>query len=310
MTEIMTTTLTMPQTFTLAHLSDVHLGPIAGFHPRYWNAKRALGYLNWHRNRRTAYRRDILDRLIADLQAQLPDHIAISGDLINIGLPTEMAAAARWLADVGPPEQVSVIPGNHDIYTGIGRDPGIARWSAYMAGRPQSAFPYVRRLGPIGLIGLNSAHTTKPFVASGRIGKDQLAQLAGCLDQLKADGLIRVVMIHHPPLPGLTRASHALSDAAAVRDCLSRHGAELVLHGHLHRNIAATILSDGGPIPVIGVPSAAMGRVHPHEPLARYNLLHITPTATGAHISLTGRGLTAVDGCIVEIERRVISGAV
>jgi len=33
--------MTMP--ITIAHLTDVHLGPIAGFEPRYWNLKRAAG---------------------------------------------------------------------------------------------------------------------------------------------------------------------------------------------------------------------------------------------------------------------------
>ena len=41
----------MTETTTLAHISDVHLGPVAGFHPRYWDLKRGLGYLNWHRGR-------------------------------------------------------------------------------------------------------------------------------------------------------------------------------------------------------------------------------------------------------------------
>ena len=53
---------------TIAHLTDVHLGPIAGFSPRHWNAKRLLGYLNWLRSRRTAYRRDVLSRTLGMLR--------------------------------------------------------------------------------------------------------------------------------------------------------------------------------------------------------------------------------------------------
>ena len=40
-----TTYLIMTASFTLAHLSDVHLAPVTGFSPRYWNAKRALGFV-------------------------------------------------------------------------------------------------------------------------------------------------------------------------------------------------------------------------------------------------------------------------
>jgi 3',5'-cyclic AMP phosphodiesterase CpdA len=40
------------------------------------------------RNRRDATS-GVLDRIVADLEAQAPDHIAVTGDLANIGLPQE-----------------------------------------------------------------------------------------------------------------------------------------------------------------------------------------------------------------------------
>src|SRR5215510_10570569 len=128
----------MADTLTIAHLTDVHLGPIAGFTPRYWNLKRALGYANWRRNRRLAYERDVLDRIVADLAAQAPDHIAVTGDLTNIGLPQEHINALAWLESLGSPERVTVVPGNHDTYSRIGRDPGARRWAAYMSSNAES----------------------------------------------------------------------------------------------------------------------------------------------------------------------------
>src|SRR5437773_12561985 len=177
---------------TIAHLTDVHLGPIAGFTPRYWNLKRALGYANWLRNRRPAYQRAVLDRVVADLVAQAPDHIAVTGDLTNIGLPQEHINALAWLQGVGAPEHVSVIPGNHDIYSWLGADPGTARWAAHMTSDAQGAahanhgevFPFVRMLGPVALIGVNSAVPTPPLVASGRLGEAQLARIAAVLARL------------------------------------------------------------------------------------------------------------------------------
>ena len=93
----------------------------------------------------------------------------------------------RWPgSSVGAPERVSVIPGNHDIYSRLGADPGSARWAAYMtsdapgaahAGH-EEAFPFVRMLGPVALIGVNSAVPTPPLVASGRLGSRQLARVA------------------------------------------------------------------------------------------------------------------------------------
>src|SRR5512134_3952897 len=87
----------MKTQLTIAHLTDVHLGPIAGFGPRYWNVKRLLGYANWVRNRRNAYQREVLERIVADLTAQAPDHIAVTGDLVNIGLPQEHINALAWV---------------------------------------------------------------------------------------------------------------------------------------------------------------------------------------------------------------------
>ena len=77
--------------FTLAHLSDPHLAPLPAARLRDLAGKRAFGYLNWTRNRHKFHRRDVLDALVSDMQAQAPDHIAITGDLVNISLDAEFA---------------------------------------------------------------------------------------------------------------------------------------------------------------------------------------------------------------------------
>jgi len=304
----------MTHAITIAHLSDVHLGPIAGFTPRYWNLKRALGYANWLRNRRSAYERAVLDRVVADLAAQAPDHIAITGDLTNIGLPQEHINALAWLQSLGSPERVSVIPGNHDIYSRLGRDPGTRRWAAYMASDRPSAvdadqaepFPFVRRLGPMAIIGINSAVPTPPLVALGRVGDAQLARLAAILERFGRAGVFRLLLIHHPPLSGQAKRYRNLADAPALEAVLARHGAELVIHGHNHHNMLAWCpTSAGGKVAVVGAPSAALGRPHKREPLARYNLYRIAgPPWT---IELTGRGLGQPGGPIVGLERTLLS---
>src|SRR5260370_3664914 len=98
--------------FTLAHLSDPHLGPLPAARLRDLAGKRAFGYLNWTRNRHRYHRRDVLDALVSDMQAQRPDHIAITGDLVNLALEAEFAPARAWLESVGAPDRVSGIPGN------------------------------------------------------------------------------------------------------------------------------------------------------------------------------------------------------
>jgi 3',5'-cyclic AMP phosphodiesterase CpdA len=302
----------MTTQLTIAHLTDVHLPPIAGFTPRHWNLKRALGYANWHRRRRHCYSRDLLDRIVADMRAQAPGHVAVTGDLVNIGLPREHINALAWLESLGPPHEVSLVPGNHDIYTHLRGDPGTQRWARYMASDAagsaiagnEAGFPYVRMLGRIALVGINSAVPTPPLIASGRVGRPQRERIAGVLDRLGRDRLFRLVLIHHPPLPDQASRARALEDAAEMQALLSRYGAELVIHGHNHHNMLAWCASDTGAVPVVGAPSAALARIHKSEPLARYNLYRISgPPWT---IEMVGRGLEHPGGPIVELERRIL----
>jgi len=211
-------------------------------HPRLAElvSKRLLGFVNWHLRRHLCHRHDVLEALAADLVAAAPDHIAITGDLINIALEEEFAPARAWLDGLGPPERVTFVPGNHDIYVRATAQCAVRRWGDYM--RPDGAgagtaastaapFPFVRRRGPVALIGLSTALPTLPFAASGKLGAAQLARLAELLPQLR--NAFRVVLIHHPPLG--RRARHKrLVDAAALLRVLAEHGAELVLHGHDH----------------------------------------------------------------------------
>ena len=87
--------------FTLAHLSDPHLPPMPAARLRDLAGKRALGYLNWTRNRHKVHRRDVLDALVSDMQAQAPDQIAVTGDLVNLALDAEFAPSRAWLESVG-----------------------------------------------------------------------------------------------------------------------------------------------------------------------------------------------------------------
>ncbi len=302
--------------FTLAHISDVHLGPLPAI-GRHWNLKRLLGWLNWHRRRRHVYSRDVLQRITDDLLAQSPDHIAVTGDLANLGLPAEHEAALAWLRTLGDAEGVTVIPGNHDIYSSIGNDPGTARWQPHMSANTaaadyaiaeaiadDAAFPFVRRFGPLAIVAVNSAVPTLPMYANGRVGADQLRRLALILDRLGTEGVMRVVLIHHPPLPGLSKKRHDLDDADALADVLARHGADLVLHGHEHISSAHWHPGPSGAIPVIGVPSGSLAVPHKREPLARYHLYRLHPGDNRPRIELIARGLAEPGGPIVEIERR------
>ena len=296
----------MPISFTLAHLSDVHLAPLPGPRLLGLNAKQALGLLNWHRTRKSHHLRAVLDAIVSDVRASGADHIAVTGDLVNLGLPSEQAAALDWLRSLGPPERVTAIPGNHDVYGRAGNDPGTERWRPFMGGASgEPGFPFVKRCGNIALIGLSSAVPTPPFFATGRLGAAQRAALGETLAALRQNGFVRVVLIHHPPLPGLADRFRRLDDAPELAEVLAANGAELVLHGHNHRPMLNFVQGPAGPIPVVGAPSASASASH-HEPGAGYNLLRLSLEEARCRIHLTRRAYGS-DGVIATTEQRLLT---
>lgn len=240
-------------------------------------SKRALGWLSWHLRRRRRYRPEVLEALLTDLAQTAPDHLAITGDLTQIALEPEFREAADWLARFGAPERVHAIPGNHDAYVAVPRERGWQHWCDYLASDPGEgdAYPSVRVRGEIALVGVCTAQPTLPFAATGRVGREQLARLDGALERLGAAGLCRVLLIHHPPVAGLTSRRRSLRDAPAFGEVLRRRGAELVLHGHLHRSTLASLPGPERPIPVVGVPSASHAGPNPTR-CAAYHLYDIS----------------------------------
>jgi 3',5'-cyclic AMP phosphodiesterase CpdA len=289
--------------FVLAHLSDPHLGPIPT--PRLTELvnKRGLGLINWYRKRHRYHRGDVVDAIVRDMQAQSPDHVAVTGDLVNVSLESEFAAAARWLAQVGDPEHVTLVPGNHDAY--IRRMAGSAaqHWREYMTGDDGTAFPFVRRRGPLAIIGLTTSQPTGPFMATGHLGGEQLARLAEILIALGREPLFRVVLIHHPPIPNRRHYMKRLIDGPMFRAMIAEHGADLVLHGHNHEQQLMWLDGPRGRIPAVGVPSAS-AIISTHDEPAAYNLYRIDGAPGAWQCEMVSRGLRAGRDGITELARQ------
>lgn len=280
--------------FTLAHLSDPHVPSPLTAGLATLTTKRLFGYLSWRRRRILIHRADVLEALARDLKELAPTHIAVTGDIVNIALPSEFPAAARWLETLGPANDVSVVPGNHDAYVALPWSQSCALWGAYMSSDghatsragdgvepagPQD-FPFVRRRGPIALVGLSSALPTPPGWASGRLGEGQLERLGRQLASLGDEGLFRVVLIHHPPVEGDNPRRKRLVDAKDFQRTIARHGAELILHGHDHRCSVREIAGPSLPAPVVGVPSAS-ALAAGTKPDAQYHLYDIARASGG-----------------------------
>ena len=275
--------------FSIGHLSDLHATPVRIEGAAQLLNKRFFGWLSWHFRRRHVFRPDVLDALIEDLHEMAPDHVAVTGDLTNVAIESEFEAARAWLARIGSPEQVFVVPGNHDAYVSVPRARSWDRWSEYLASDPprggggvangDADFPTLRRRGPVAFVGLCSAHPTGIFRATGSVGPGQLERLEVMLTELADADVCRVVLIHHPITDGAAAPRRSLSDAAAVRAVLRRAGADLVLHGHNHRTQLFQVPGPEGPIPVVGVRSSSyMGRKRSKR--AHYHIYDLEPGAS------------------------------
>jgi 3',5'-cyclic AMP phosphodiesterase CpdA len=297
--------------FTLAHLSDLHATPVRASdlpHPGL-RAKQVLGFLSWLARRRHEHRPDVLARLLDDLREADPDHVVLTGDLTNLGLPAEIEAARAWLERIGDPAALSLVPGNHDAYGAAAHAPW-APWIASDAGldaasRPVAGlYPSLRFRGPLALVGLSSARPGSLLAADGALGAAQRDWLEATLAALGDAGWCRVVLLHHPPLDLDLHARRRLRDGAALRAVLARTGAELVLHGHTHRTSVASIDGPAAAIPVVGVRSAsARGRRRGRS--AQYHLYRIE-RAAGARrwrIAVSVRAFDAARGTVVDGER-------
>ena len=291
--------------FTLAHLSDPHLPPLPAARLADLAGKRVFGYLHWTRKRHKFHRRDVLDALVSDLQAQSPDQIAVTGDLINLALEAEFAPSRTWLESVGAPDRVTVVPGNHDAYVRATQHRFAQAWQDYLVGDAADGgapFPFVRRRGPLALIGVSSAVPTPPLMATGRLGGSQLEALERILMDLSAEQAFRVLLVHHP-LRSDARMKR-LTDSRLLLALLKRYGVELVLHGHDH--VHSTIWIDGpqGKIPAVGVPSAS-ALAHGRYPAAAYNLFSVEREGAAWRCEQTVRGM--IDGRIQELRRAQLS---
>ena len=205
----------------------------------------------------------VLAKLVADMRAQAPDHIAMTGDILNIGLTAEFPFAREWLESLGPEHDVSFVPGNHDVYTRSSAKHVSATFAPWVSDQPIASrtseveFPYMRRRGDVALIGLSSAIPTAPFLASGALGHEQRDALETLLAETDRDGLARVIMVHHPPHKIGASTGRGLRDARKFEAIIAKHGAELVLHGHNHRSSVARLRGPRGIVPIVGVESCS-----------------------------------------------------
>jgi 3',5'-cyclic AMP phosphodiesterase CpdA len=295
--------------FRLAQVSDPHFQAFHLSSLRQLLGKRALGALNLLVRRRRKHRMELLQSLLEDLRGRQFDHLALTGDLCNVALESEWNAALRWIAATGlPAERITVIPGNHDAYVpevvenhDFERLFGVYQSADLRDG--QETYPFVRFRDEVALVCVNTGVPTGDVGAWGMLGQPQLDRLEKLLAAAEVRARRRVLLIHHPPLVNRPGEDRNLRDRDALQALLARVGADLVLHGHDHRDFVKEMPGPGGArIPVVGAGSASYAG--DPQSRARYNIYEID----GAAITVATYAHAAGAGKFVEFARRRLTG--
>jgi 3',5'-cyclic AMP phosphodiesterase CpdA len=260
----------------IAHISDLHVLSPRGVEWRQalFN-KRLTGYANLFLRRARVFRREYLVAVLA-AAANWADHVVVTGDVTNLSLEREFEEARSLLEGVARNVEVTVVPGNHDVYLpAVHAERRFARhFGAFLrSDLPALArdllagpFPCVKLRGPAAIVALSSAIPRPPFVASGRVGTSQLAALAEVLAHPEVARRTPVVLVHHPAVDGrmrLARLRDGLVDAEGLRAVLAPVARGLVLFGHVHFRRRWTLRTPAGMLDVVAASGAALDHPDP-----------------------------------------------
>jgi predicted phosphodiesterase len=260
----------------IAHVSDSHVlsRTAAEWRSIVFN-KRVTGFANLLLRRGRVHRREYVLSVLA-AAAEQADHVVVTGDITNLSLEHEYEEAGVLLEGLARRTEVTVVPGNHDIYLPSTHE---ARRFSHHFGRfietdlpefardlPAGPFPCVKLRGAMAVIGLSSAVPRPPFVAAGYVGRPQLE----ALEELLAHPAVRqrtpVILIHHPPRdtrPRLVQLRDGLVDAVALQAAVWTLARGIILYGHLHVRQRCSLTTGSGTLDVIGASGAALDHRDP-----------------------------------------------
>lgn len=270
-----------------AQISDIHVPDFEGVIPRDFMGKRLTGAINLLTHRRNAHPLPITERLLEDVIDQKLDHVVVTGDVTNLSLPGEFQRAAKLLRIIGGYDALTVIPGNHDVYT-----QGAEKQNRFMSyfgdvlfgplvPEAERRFPAIKVFPGLVIAALSSAVPTPPFMAWGQVADEQLDRMVSALSAPEYDACFKVVLVHHhlhEESSRWKRHSAGLRNANAVIDRCFQVGVDLLLHGHTHLAHKMQIVRSGQTLSIVGSGSSTQNTRDP-ERVARYNVYSVNGRA-------------------------------
>lgn len=178
----------------------------------------------------------MLARCVEEVLAlkQQPDVILLTGDLVDSGHPEEYEHLQAILKPL--PQRIIAVPGNHDernaMRAAFCKDGYMPAEDGFLQFAIDGDYP-------LRILGLD---TVIPKQSGGELCQERLGWLERTLEQ-KPD-IPTLVMMHHPPFEtGIGYMDRfGLKGREAFADIVSRHPQiELILCGHLHRTIRASV---------------------------------------------------------------------
>jgi len=243
----------------LGHISDLHVSDRARY-PRNGISAREC-------DRHSV---KLLKKILQALQEEAVDHLVVTGDVTASGEPTEFERAAELLSPWAEAGKLTVLPGNHDVWS----YESAATWRFLRTlghdgrgmKRPLAVFPLAVDLsGEVTLVALDSArYGEDPRTTSGVLGTEQLAAARELVRETVKQGRAAVIALHHhlviPPerVPSDARlARMPLADAYKLVRLLAELPVAAVLHGHRHTSFRIDLPGPSRATPVLCSGSAS-----------------------------------------------------
>jgi 3',5'-cyclic AMP phosphodiesterase CpdA len=167
-------------------------------------------------------------------------HIVISGDLTEMGTPTEYEHLAEVLSEAKvDPSTVTLIPGNHDAYTAPDG------WKRALAGplKPYAATSAeepgkVVERGGVAFLPIDVSKYQSVARSGGELTESTIAALERRFGDPGLANKAVVVVQHHPPFSNPRSPWHfidGLAGYALMLSMMARHPHIQLMHGHTHR---------------------------------------------------------------------------